>query len=68
MKLTSIVNTKGQIVIPQWIRTKIGLKRGDQVFIVIRSDDTFEGRLARPRSHQVAGSSVRRRTKREASV
>lgn len=40
MGRTSTVSSKGQITIPQEIRTRLGLKEGDRVEFVIEDDKT----------------------------
>jgi AbrB family looped-hinge helix DNA binding protein len=41
MGRTSTVSSKGQITIPQEIRTRLGLKEGDRVEFVIEDDKTI---------------------------
>lgn len=40
MALTSTVSSKGQVTIPQEIRTRLGLREGDRVQFVIEGDQT----------------------------
>lgn len=62
MKTTTILTTKGQLTIPQWIWEKLELKPGDHVDIALRDDTTFVARLLRPeRPKDHVKTSARRR-------
>lgn len=40
MALTSTVSSKGQVTIPQEVRTRLGLREGDRVEFVVEGDKT----------------------------
>ena len=42
MDTTTIVSSKGQVVIPKIIRDALGLHSGSQLFIHVRADHTLE--------------------------
>lgn len=41
MAYSSVVSTKGQVTVPQKIRTRLGLRVGDRVEFVIEADRTI---------------------------
>ncbi len=54
MLQTTKLSNKGQVVIPQLVRERCGLKAGDE-FVVV---ETEEGILLQPRHHRIAQTSV----------
>ena len=45
---TSVVTSKGQITVPQEIRTRLGLKQGDRVEFVAQKNRTVVRRVTTP--------------------
>ncbi len=53
--VTSVVTTKGQLVIPAWIRKKLNIKKGTKFFVEIKENEIILTPLTPSYFSKIAG-------------